>query len=693
MVVPWEHQYGRYGPVGWLAWGASYLVTKLVSGFWESVIWLIDSRKALLALVLIVVPVCILTIYSPHEWLFNWPVMAAGAAVLLWVVWVPLAKAPSFLRKITKLGAALLLMFSYASFLDWQPFWTALEELGLGQRQYRVWFFLTGDVIWFLSSVSIAFSKPQRKQVVAARRPTQQEEQVAEARVPRNVPPERFADIGGLEAAKSQIRDVIQAQLRPEKYKKYGVVRNGVLLHGPRGTGKTLLARAAAGEFDLNFEYVPASELHSRWIGATGENIQARFARAAERRPVLFFIDEIDSLGATRGSGGGGDEGGAAREFDNITTALFTSIDKYRALSGFILMASTNRLDAVDPAVIREKRFDVMVRVDLPDEGTRLAIFEKQLKKRPWKPFSLEEFAHKTPGASGAKIEAIVDRAAEFALRENRKIERRDLSRAIDSGGQDRPLVKYVGWADVVVDDFVSQDLQSLIRLINDPTKTEKMGMRVPTGLLLIGPPGTGKTLIAQLIASQTNRSFYPLTAADVLSGNTGDSVKRVKSIFARAKEHSPSLIFLDEMDGLLPTNGRFVSQHDVQVVEQFLTEISGLEPEHNVFLVGTTNHPENIDPRVLRGGRFSEKIVIGLPGLEGRKTLLSKYLHATRLEPGITIESIATQLDGRVPADLEAICITAKRMAFNRNGSAEEVPPLNWSDFEKAIQRVQGAA
>src|SRR5262249_7392317 len=156
----------------------------------------------------------------------------------------------------------------------------------------------------------------------------------------------------------------------------------------------------------------------------------------------------------------------------------------------------------------------------------------------------------------------------------------------------------------------------------------------------------------------------------------TGDSVKRVKSLFARAREHSPSLIFLDEIDGLLPGTNRLLSQHDVQLVQQFLTEISNLLPEHNVFLVGTTNHLENIDARVLRGGRFSEKIAIGLPGLKNREILLRRYLRASRLESGLSIDWLVDQLDGRAPADLEAICITAKRMAFNRNEDADEVPP-----------------
>jgi transitional endoplasmic reticulum ATPase len=193
------------------------------------------------------------------------------------------------------------------------------------------------------------------------------------------------------------------------------------------------------------------------------------------------------------------------------------------------------------------------------------------------------------------------------------------------------------------------------------------------------------------LIASQTKRSFYPLTAASVLGGGVGDSVKRVATVFARAKEHSPAIVFLDEMDGLLPANNRYLAQHDVQLVEQFLTEISSLQAENNVFLVGTTNHPENIDPRVLRGGRFSEKLLIPVPDSEGRVQLLSRYLKGAGLEPGLTIEDIAKRLIDLAPADLQAISTTAKRMAFNRMANSDQLPPLNWSDFEKATERVRG--
>jgi transitional endoplasmic reticulum ATPase len=372
--------------------------------------------------------------------------------------------------------------------------------------------------------------------------------------------------------------------------------------------------------------------------------------------------------------------------------ALMSAIDQYRGISGFVLMAATNRLDGLDEALIREGRFDIKVRVDLPDEATRAKILEAQLSKKPWKRFDLQKFARRTPGASAAKLRAIVDQAANYALTDNRKIEAKDLQRALDgNGGKDRPQLERVEWNDVVIAESVEQDLKSIIRLLEDPTRMHSLGLQIPTGLLLIGPPGTGKTLIAGLIASQTKRSFYPLTAASVLGGGVGDSVKRVAAVFARAKEHNPAIVFLDEMDGLLPANNRYLAQHDVQLVEQFPTEISSLQPENNVFLVGTTNHPENIDPRVLRGGRFSEKLLIPPPETAQRVQLLGLYLKGARLEPELAVEDIARRLSGLAPADLQAICTTAQRMAFNRIANSEQLPPLNSSDFDMATERVRG--
>ncbi|HUY14963.1 MAG TPA: ATP-binding protein [Terriglobia bacterium] len=166
-----------------------------------------------------------------------------------------------------------------------------------------------------------------------------------------------------------------------------------------------------------------------------------------------------------------------------------------------------------------------------------------------------------------------------------------------------------------------------------------------------------------------------------------------MSQIFARALENSPSLIFIDEMDGLLPRSSGHVGQHDIQVTEQFMIEISNLQAEQNVFLVGTTNHPERIDARVLRGGRFSEKIEIGLPSRASRERLLRKYLDNVVLGSDAAIPVLAERLHDLSPADLEAISNAARRFAFNRAPDGSELPPLIWADFEKAVQRVRGTA
>ena len=501
-----------------------------------------------------------------------------------------------------------------------------------------------------------------------------------------------FADIGGLEGAKRQIRELVYANLNGKKFGQYGVSRNGILLHGPRGTGKTFLAEAVAGEFKLKYLYVPAASLLNKFVGLTEENIRSTFETARANRPALLFIDEIDALGTKRQQVGDADDtGGAARSFNSMAARLMECVDDVRKHPGLILIAATNFYDGLDRALIREGRFDLHVRLDLPNEEERTRIFEAQLAKRPSTRFNLQPLARRTPGWSAAKIGTLVDRAAFVAAEEQRRIEERDLMLALaETGGKDRAPFKEVDWTDVVLSPDTEADLRNLVRLM-DPAYGERLRLAMPTGLLLIGPPGTGKTMIARLIATQTKRSFYPITSADILGGATGASVKKLKELFARAKENSPSIIFIDEMDGLLPRNNGFQSQHDIQVVEQARSLISELEPQHNVFLIGTTNHLGNIDAAILRGGRFSEKIEIGTPHEGGYQRLLSKHLEGIRLVEGLSVELLAERLKGISPADLEAICNSAKRMAMRRMAEdAEQLPPLVWSDFTDAMKRVQ---
>ena len=437
-----------------------------------------------------------------------------------------------------------------------------------------------------------------------------------------NVPNVTFRDVGGAARIKDEIRAIAGNRFGKSAT---GVIRNGILLHGPQGTGKNLVAEATAGEFRVNFYHVRCPELMGVSIGSTSAEIRRVFEWAAAHRPIVLFLDEIDSIGSRKQPMGSGiDAGGAGREFNTVTTQLMQSIDRFRNLEGLLFMAATNHLDGLEPTLIREGRFDAKLRLDLPDEEGRRAILAAQLARCRGESTTSPPSRGARRDWSPARLKSLVDRA--ILLANGKPVEEVHLIEALErGGGQDRPAVDPVTWDDVVLPERVTEDLKTLIRLM-EPGAAERLSLPVPTGLILLGAPGMGKTLTAKLIASQSNRSFYAISPGEVLSGAVGGSVKRLSEIFARAKENAPSILFFDEMDGLFPSVQGPVGQHDVQLVEQALIEISALKPEHNVFLIGTTNYLERIDPRILRGGRFSEKIEIGVPDEAGYRRLVERY-------------------------------------------------------------------
>ncbi len=664
------------------------------------------AKREPLSLIFVLGIAGIFLVMGPAGWFLNWPTMFAVGILFIALLRGSFRDVPWFLRKLVKLGISLCLLVGFWMLLNWKPLWTLVGPLGFSRNQTGFRLILVAILIWWASVFWIVFSRPKRQLAVVASGTAQASSQQpllpfegprkpsATRQVTARVPDLRFSDVAGYEKEKRQICELVETRLEPAKYKKYGVVRNGILLYGHRGSGKTFLAEATAGEFGLRLYRVVGSELTSMWLGETERRFRETFEDAAAQTPALMFLDEFDSTGSARQVAAGGDPGGAGRAYNSATVQLMEMMTKYRGIPGLVLMAATNQLDGLDEALIREGRFDLKLRVDLPDEATRLKIFAKDLENRPWGCFDLQEFARKTPGASAAKIRSLVDRAASYAAEAGRNIQESDLQRAIEeAGGGDRPQFERVEWDDLVLEDNVRNDLLTLIRLLNDRALADRMQVPVPAGVLLVGPTGTGKTTIARLIATQTSRSLYAIAPADILGRYTGDSVKQVAALFSRAKDHSPSLIFIDEMEGLLPQPSGAFGQHDVQVVDQFLIEISSLAPESNVFLVGATNHPENIDSRALRGGRFSEKIVIGLPGQDGREKLLRKYLAAANLESGLDFGSIAARAGDLSLADLKAVCDAAKRYAFMRARKDQAPPPISWSDFEQAIQRVRGSA
>lgn len=502
-----------------------------------------------------------------------------------------------------------------------------------------------------------------------------------------NMPKTSFQDVGGLLRIKDEIRLVAENRLR---HNRSGVTRNGILLYGPQGTGKNLIAEATAGEYRVGFQHVRCPELIGVHIGSTAAEIRRVFESAYQCRPVVLFLDEIDSIGSRKqAQGNGTDAGGAGREYNSVTTQLMQSIDQSRQWDGFLLMAATNLLDGLEPTLIREGRFDAKLRLDLPDANEREEILRALVGRHRALTGVLTDLARRTPGWSPARLKSLVDRAL-LGARGVPLAEKHLLAALEASGGADRPNFERVAWDDVILPASTVKDLQTLITLLQ-PGRAEKLGLAPPMGLILTGAPGTGKTLTARLIASQTNRSFYPLSPSDVLQSTVGGSVKRLAEVFARAKEHAPSILFFDEMDGLFPSMYGALGQHDVQLVEQALIEISNLRPEHNVFLIGTTNYIERVDPRILRGGRFSEKIAVEIPDDAGYEMLLKRFLGKAVLSNRIQLTTVIKMIHGASPADLEAIIAAAKRSAIQRMPDHDtDLPPLELSDIQQGLSRIR---
>jgi transitional endoplasmic reticulum ATPase len=607
-------------------------------------------------------------------------------------------RVPFLVQKLVKLAAAFLLFFGYARLLVWNPLWAWLTVLGISRQQTLPAFLGIGILFWLAISAWIVLSR-NKIGGAATTMLTHPKRQITGTPgvVPQeSIPRLSFVSVGGMEKAKQQIRELVETRLNPQKYHGYGITKNGILLHGPEGTGKTLLARASAGEFGLALHRVASAALFRMAIGATSENIREEFKRAVANAPSLLFLDEIDAIGARRqGAGTGSDPGGGGRELNSAVTELMQCIDEYRSVPGFVYIATTNRLDVLDPALTRDERWDLKIRVDIPDESAREQILLSLISSKPSQPFDLTEFARQCHGFSAANLRSVVDQAAIIAANENRLIEAKDLRRALEErGGADRPFFSRVDWEDLVLEEQVDQDLRTLIRLLEDRELAREIRVAVPTGLLLIGPSGTGKSMIGRLIATKTRRSYYAIGPADVLGGNVGDSVKRVQEIMRRAKENSPSVVFFDEMDGLFPDRRRAQSQHDIQVVDQFLIEVSDLDAHQNVFLLGATNHPEKIDPSVLAGHRFQEHWIVKTLEVAGLARLLEKLLRDVTLEPGTSPEGIAREIVGASQSQAQAICLTARRSAFGRMRRMHgfgELPPLNLQDFEDAARRVLG--
>ncbi|MBD0290393.1 MAG: AAA family ATPase [Thermoleophilia bacterium] len=505
-----------------------------------------------------------------------------------------------------------------------------------------------------------------------------------------------FADVGGMDALKAEVRDTVGLVLRhPEHAERYAIDWNGILLHGPPGVGKTYFARAIAGEYGLHLIHVSTGDLVAGIVGQSAQNIQKAFEKALGQLPCLLFFDEFDSVAQRR-------ETTPDQESRRTVNQLLTSLEAYRDERRLLVVAATNSIEHLDPAVIRPGRFDRHIRIDLPDAGARRGIFLAELDDRPTSAsVDLDALVSRTEGMTPAAIAKIVDTAALEVFREaaqsgsELELDTEHLLRAVDAyGGQDRPLVEHWTWGSLVLPDAIKAQLQQLQAVIEDPESARRFGVDPPTGLLLAGPPGTGKTSVAKVLAAQARASFYPISGADVISKWVGESERNIRQLFSRARENRPSIVFVDEIDAIAGRRGESLGVHDSHV-NQLLAEIDGVAGQRGVFVIGATNRPDQLDPALLRGGRLSRTIVLGLPDEGERLRILA--LHTARMPTvGVRFHELAEETDGFSPADLKSLAQEAALAAMARtseNGDGAPPSSVTHDDFLEALARLRSGS
>jgi len=498
-----------------------------------------------------------------------------------------------------------------------------------------------------------------------------------------------FSKVGGMNALKEQVRRVIEVvHTRRDEAAQYGIVRNGLLLYGPPGCGKTFFAEAMAGEFGLEFIRVDLTSAISRVLGGAPEQLDKVFADAKRRAPCLLFFDEFDAIAPKR------DQTPSNHE-QQMVNALLQQIDEIRKVPGVVLAAATNRLRQLDPAAIREGRFDYKVKIYRPDFDARRAILEALLTDRPHDDtVDTNALAHATDGFSAAQVRSVVDGAAMGAMEAQAPISHGHLESALRERLQ---ALRYAGphleWADLILPTGIKRKLQFIERFLENPELVGKLGIEPPTGLLLHGPPGTGKTTIARVLASQTDASFLAVNAADVFSKWFGESEHRVRELFERARDNVPAIVFIDEIDAILGSRsggddgGTRASN---SVVNTFLSEMDGIAGNRRVFIIGATNRPELVDEAVLRPGRLSEIVEIGLPGVEGRLAMLQLFSARMMLGPEVDLGHIAGESEGGSGADLRGLCTAAGRNALLRElDVGNESPAITANDFAGALEEL----
>ncbi|WP_435333196.1 CDC48 family AAA ATPase [Haloarchaeobius sp. TZWWS8] len=500
------------------------------------------------------------------------------------------------------------------------------------------------------------------------------------------VPSVTYEDIGGLDKELDQVREMIELPMRhPELFKQLGIEPpKGVLLHGPPGTGKTLIAKAVANEIDAHFLTISGPEIMSKYYGESEEKLREVFEEAEENQPAIVFIDEIDSIASRRGEASGDVE-------RRVVAQLLSLMDGLEERGQVTVIAATNRVDALDPALRRGGRFDREIEIGVPDKEGRLEIMQVHTRNMPLSDsVDLEQYSENTHGFVGADIESLAKEAAMNALRrirpeldleqdeidaevlESLKVTESDFKEAMKSVKPSAMREVFVEVPDVTWNDVgglenTKERLRETIQWPLDfPEVFKAMDLEAARGVLMYGPPGTGKTLLAKAVANEANSNFISIKGPELLNKFVGESEKGVREVFDKARSNAPTVIFFDEIDSIATERGRHSGDSGVgeRVVSQLLTELDGLEDLEDVVVIATTNRPDLIDSALLRPGRLDRHVHVPVPDEAARKKIFEVHTRDKPLADDVDLQWLAQQTEGYVGADVQAVCREASLAA-----------------------------
>ena len=521
------------------------------------------------------------------------------------------------------------------------------------------------------------------------------------------VPEVTYEDIGGLQEETRKIREMIEIPMKhPEVFEKLGITPpNGVLLYGPPGCGKTLLAKALANEINAHFLVINGPEIMSKYYGQSEENLRNVFDEAEKNAPAIIFIDEVDAIAPKR-------ENVTGEVERRVVSQLLTLMDGLKSRGRVVVIAATNIPNAIDPALRRPGRFDREIEIGVPDaEGRKEILLIHTRGMSMTKDVDLDKLAAITHGYVGADIAALTKEAAMKTLRrvipkihgETEGISQEILDQLlvtmddfmqayqeVEPSGMREAFVEVsnVKWEDIGGLEPVKQELQEAVELpLKNPQVFKKLGIEAPRGILLYGPPGCGKTLLAKAVASESEANFIAVRGPELLSKWVGESEEGVRRIFRRARQVAPCIVFFDEIDAIAGTRGEEVGTKVTErVVNQILTEIDGIEKLERVTVVAATNRPDLLDAALLRPGRFDSLIEIPMPDREARLSIFKVHTRNMPLK-GVNLEDVAAKTEGFTGADIAALCREAGMFAIREDVNAETVEAQH---FEKALEKLR---